>query len=76
MAKIKWKINGRCIDKYYVMGRWIDDDDWTSDDNFIIESYYAKEKAFKLRDLLNELTEMDVVYFVELNGKEIKIDVA
>jgi len=58
-------------DTYYVMGRWIDD--FNSDDNFvIIESYYAKEKAFKLRDLLNELTEMDIVYFVEFNEEEIK----
>jgi len=70
MTKFKLK-KMEINDTYYVMGRWIDD--FNSDDNFvIIESYYAKEKAFKLRDLLNELTEMDIVYFVEFNEEEIK----
>lgn len=57
-------------DRYSVVGRWLDD--WDSDNNHVIEIYYTKEKAFKLRDLLNELTEMDIVYFVEFNGREIK----
>ena len=69
MAKFKWKKMEE-NDTYCVMRRWIDG--WDNEESFIIENYYTKEKAFKLRNLLNELTEMDVVYFVKFNGNEIK----